>query len=454
MKSSQQIDRHQQQCVRQQLDDEGPFAFFNLLSGPELLATVERLLPEHRERLFPPTQALSMFLTQSLTEKGSCRKVVTESAVSRECNGLPGCSTNTSAYVRARAKLPLELPMDLATYSGWLIEQNAPEHWQWRGRRVRLVDGTTVKLPDTEANQGKYPQPSSQGSGLGYPLCRLVGLFSLATGALLDCADSPCVGKGSDEQSSRRTMLDMLERGEILMGDAFYATYFLLGELDRGGIDAVFEQNGARQRSTDFRRGEKLGAKDHIIELHKPKERPEWMSQEDYQEAPQSIKVRELRVGKKTLVTTMLNPKEVSRSALNKLYGERWHVELDFRNLKTTMGMEMMRCQTPEMALKEIWVNLLAYNLIRLLMCQAATRHRLKPRQISFTHAIDVWLAYRQNGSRLRKERLFEMIAEQKVGNRPGRVEPRARKQRPKPFPLLMEERSTARARIIQHGHL
>jgi len=166
------------------------------------------------------------------------------------------------------------------------VAKGAPSWWHWRSRRVRLVDGATVTLPDTQENQAAYPQSSSQKPGLGFPICRVVALLCLGGGALLDAAMGPCEGKGSDEQSLLRDMLDTLQSGDILLGDALYATYFLLWDLIRGGADGLFEQHGGRKRSTDFSQGEQPGARDHVIVLSKPKQKPDWMSQEEYDQAP------------------------------------------------------------------------------------------------------------------------------------------------------------------------
>jgi hypothetical protein len=267
----------------------------------------------------------------------------------------------------------------------------------------------------------------------------------------------PCRGKGSDEQTLLRSILDTLEAGDILLGDAFYATYFLLCALQAKGVDGVFEQQGARRRNTDFRRGQRLGQRDHLIELLKPKVKPDWMSQAEYDKAPDTLTVRELRTGGKILMTTLLCPKQTSKAALKALYRDRWHVELDLRNIKTTLGMEMLSCRTPTMAEKEIWVYLLAYNLIRLLMAQAASLADTNPRKLSFKHTLQLWIAWRQNGTGGYDDSqiatLFILIAQQRVGKRPGRIEPRAIKRRPKPFPLLTKSRSIAREDVRKYGH-
>jgi len=186
------------------------------------------------------------------------------------------------------------------------------------------------------------------------------------------------------------------------------------------GVEGVFEQQGSRRRSTDFRCGQRLGPRDHLIELRKPKIKPVWMTQTEYDQAPDRLKVRELRTGGKILMTTLLCPKRTSKAALKRLYRDRWHVELDLRNIKTTLGMEMLSCRTPTMAEKEIWVYLLAYNLIRLLMAQAALLTDIIPRQLSFKHTLQLWIAWQQRCNENYDDSeiggLFILIAQQQVG--------------------------------------
>jgi len=447
-----------QQRIRNHAADTDSNAFYHLLSGPQLLEQIEPLLTEqHRERLFPPIETLSMFVAQALSPDGSCQEVVNDAAVKRLVSGLSPCSTSTAGYCRARARLPQEMIATLTRQTGQMITEGAADGWHWQARPVRLVDGATVTLADTEENQAKFPQPSSQKAGLGFPQCRLVALLCLGSGALLNAASGPCEGKGSDEQSLLRSLLETLQRDDILLGDAYYATYFLLCELVRRGVDGVFEQYGARKRSTDFRKGQKLGPRDHLIVLTKPKKKPEWMSQCEYDQAPATLKVRELYAGGKILVTTLLCPKEAPKAVVKALYRRRWNVELDLRNIKTTLGMEQLRCKTPEMAIKELWVYLLAYNLIRLLMAQAALLADQIPRQLSFKHTVQIWIAWQHRGGGTQDavsvHALLVLIAEPRVGLRPGRVEPRALKRRLKPFPLLTKPRADAKEEIRKHGH-
>lgn len=446
----------QQARVRRHTADSDSFSFFNLLTGPELLEEVESLLPDHRERHFPPTETLSMFLAQALSADRSCQNAVNTAAIKRLSGGLPVCSTHTGAYCKARQRLPLEMVTGLVRHTGDLVSGNAPDAWDWQGRPVRLVDGSTASMPDTQDNQEVYPQPKSQKPGLGFPLCRLACLICLGSGVVLDAAIGPYRGKGGDEQTLLRTMLDTLNRRDILLGDAYYASYFLLCELQARGVDGVFEQHGSRKRSTDFRKGQKLGERDHIIELQKPRSKPDWMSQSAYELAPQTLKVRELKAGGKVLITTLLNDKSVPKDAIKALYRSRWNVELDLRSIKTTLGMESLSCKTPDMAEKEIWVYLLAYNLIRLIMAQSALLADKIPRELSFKHTLQLWLAWGQQGVVATSEELsifFLLVAQQTVGNRPGRIEPRAIKRRPKPYPLLMKPRAEAREEVRKNGH-
>jgi len=398
-----------------------------------------------------------MFLAQAMNEDRSCQKVVNEAAVKRLVGGLSLCSTNTSGYCQARQRLSLEMVSTLTRYTGELMGEQIPDHWLWHGKRVHLIDGTTVSMPDTEENQALYPQQAGQKPGLGFPICRVVGVICLSSGAILNSALGSFKGKGTGEHSLLRGMLDTFTHGDLVLGDALFGSYFLLAALQEKGVDAVFEQMGARKCVTDFRQGKRLGGKDHLIELSKPKKKPDWMMQEAYENAPNKLTIRELKVKGKVLITTLLSAKTYSKHELSALYKKRWHVEVDLRNIKTTLGMETLSCKTPEMIEKEMWVYFLAYNLIRLLMAQSALLSGSLPRELSFKHTVQLWLAWSQQtqatGIKADKALLFVLIAEKTVGNRAGRIEPRAVKRRPKPFSLLMENRELARDKVRKYGH-
>lgn len=444
---------HQQKRVDSHRSGLDGLAFFNLLTSPELFEVVESNLPEHRERLFPPTETLSLFLAQATSADQSCQQVVNHTAIKRHLMGLPECSIHTGAYCRARQRLPEELLRHLTCHLGDRLSHGALQSWCWRGRRVLLADGTTVTMPDTAANQSRFPQQGGQLPGLGFPICRIVGITCLGSGALLNAAIGQFNGKGSGETGLLRSIQDSFEPGDVVVGDAFYATYFFMAEMISRGVDLVMEQHGGRRRKTDFRTGQRLAERDHLIVLSKPP-RPDWMTDADYDAAPDTITIREFKAAGRVLISTICDT-SIHKSELGRLYQQRWHVELDLRSIKETMGMNILRCKTPDMAIKEIWATLLAYNLVRLLMAQSAELADVLPRRLSFKHCLQLWQAWQQQ---LNSEVgdylvLFKLMAQKRVGNRPGRVEPRAVKRRPKAFPLLTKPRAEARQQVLDFGH-
>ena len=446
--------RQQQERIKKHVENIEHHAFINILTSPELSTIIESSLPEYRQRLYCPTGTLSMFLTQALNEDSSCQKAVNDYAINKVTSESLSIATSTSAYCQARKRLPLPLVINLARETGALIQRQTPNDWHWKNKTVYLLDGTTISMPDTAENQQAYPQPSTQAEGVGFPISRLVCAISLASGAIINASMAAYSGKNTGEQSLLREQLDTFSAGDVVLGDAIYGTYFLLASLINKGVDAVFEQMGGRK--TDFRKGTRLGARDHIVELSKPKNKPDWMAQDQYDSTRDTLLIRELRVGGKCLITTFLSPKDVSKKDLKSLYKGRWNVELDLRNIKTTMGMDVLSCKTPEMIEKEIWVYFLAYNLIRLLMAQSALLANIQPREISFKHALQLWLSWCYRGISLNEEAvdlLFTLISQNRVGRRPGRIEPRAVKRRPKPFLRLTSPRNIARVEIKKNGH-
>lgn len=449
--------RYQQhrKAIGQEVRQSQAVDFFNVLTGPELLEQTEAHLPAHRERLYPPTVTLSMFMKQALSDDRSCQRAVNAWAAQRTAEGLSVQSIRTGAYCRARQRLPTQMVKALVRASGALLCHKAQQRWRWRGRSVKLVDGTCISMPDTPQNQICYPQPSTQAKGVGFPLARLVGVICLATGAVLDAVMGPHAGKGHSELDLFRGLLDTLGPGDVLLADALYCNYFMISSLQAAGVDVLFEQHGCR--ITDFRRGTVLARRDHCVRWRKP-QRPAWMTRSQYTALPDEILVREVKVNARVLVTTMINHREVRKGELSRLYAMRWNVELDLRNIKTTLKMEVLSCLSPQMVQKEMWVYLLAYNLVRLLMAQAAHSAGMHPREVSFKHTVQIWtewIARSLIGRRLTtRPDLLRLIAQLKVGNRPGRLEPRARKRRPKPYQWLKVPRITARRQVRMHGYL
>lgn len=448
--------RTQQKLLQSQRRNSDCYRVFNLLTSDTLLDKVEEQLPDHRERLFPPTETLAMFITQALSADRSCQNIVNQAAVKRLIGGLTPCSTYTGGYCQARQRIPLDMVTELTRYLGTIIDDEVPDDWRWKGRKVKIADGTTVTMPDTPSNQAEYPQQAGQQAGLGFPICRIVGITCLSSGALLNAAIGHFKGKGADEQTLLRSMQDSFQPGDMVLGDAYFPTYFFIAEMQAKGVDILMEQYGARRKSTDFRRGQKLGQRDHIITINKPKKKPYWMSDQDYLAAPNTLKIREFKAGGKIMVTTILCSKAATKNELKRLYKSRWNVELDIRDIKNTMGMNILSCKTPDMVIKEIWVHLLAYNLIRLMMSQSALLANIQPRTISFKHSLQLWLVWVQQATEYDEGKLlvlFSLIAQQRVGNRPGRIEPRALKRRLKPYPLLTKPRQLARENVIKNGH-
>jgi hypothetical protein len=416
-----------------------------------------------RDRMFTPFVTLCAFLSQVLSSDHSCREAVARLIAWLVLAGREPCAAETGNYCMARKRLPLGVIQRLVRRTGQQLEEQASDDWLWKGRHVRLVDGTTVSMPDTPENQRAFPQSRAQGIGLGFPLARLVGIISLATRTVQDLAIGPYRGKETGETALFRVLWDRLKAGDIALGDRFFASYFGIAPLVQRGIDGLFRMH--QKRKFDFRRGRRLGVEDHVVRWTKPA-RPEWMDQELYDQLPDEMMIRELRVkvqkdgfrvDELVLVTTMLDAEEFTKEELADLFLQRWNIELDLRSIKIVMQMDVLRCQTPEMVQKEIWMHLLAYNLIRGVMAQAAKAHGQKTRDLSFKGALQTMTAFgdvlRQAPPSRRARLMEEMlaaIASHRLGDRPDRVEPRANKRRPKKQRFLTESREQARKRLLQ----
>lgn len=330
--------------------------------------------------------------------------------------------------------------------------EHLPKEWLWNTKQIRIIDGSTVSMPDTPANQAAYPQSACQKAGVGFPIARLVALIDYATGVLLNCAIGACKGKGTGEHALLRQLLPTLSSKDLLLGDRYYSSFFLMASLIARGISAVFPLH--HTRSVDFRNGTSLGTQDHIVSWKKPATVPNWMTREEYNEFPNDILVREVaveiknhgsRVKTMMLVSTLLDDVEVSKTALASLYSCRWFIELSFRDIKQTMGMNILRGKTPSMVRKEIWVHLLAYNLIRQWMAQAAWEKGKAVSTLSFKLTLQLLRELDSLAVLLtanQQQQLTHAIASKAVANRPGREEPRRIKRRPKPFDLLQMHRS------------
>jgi len=438
-------------------------AFSDLLDAGMVNEVLEAEGVTYRERIFTPLVTLWTFLTQVLSLDHCCRKAVACLIAYRTARGQKPCSADSGSYCKARQRLPLGVIIRILYGTANAIEERAPAGWLWKLRETLLADGSTFSMPDTPENQKAFPQSRTQARGLGFPIGRIVALISLATGVMRDLAIGPYKGKETGEPALLRELLGRLKGGEVLLGDRCFASYFGINALVQRGVDGLFRMH--QLRKYDFRRGMQLGIDDHIVTWDRPK-RPSWMDPEEYDRLPNTQKIRELRlhvqrpgfrVDELVLVTTMLDPEEYTKEELAQLYFERWNIELDLRSIKCIMQMDVLRCETPEMVTKEIWMHALAYNLIRGVMAAAAEAHDKMPRQISFAGALQTMEAFRDKLSAASPEDrtqlvevMLQAIASHEVGDRPGRVEPRAIKRRPKPHDLLTEPRDKARKRLMR----
>lgn len=408
---------------------------------------------KRRERVYGPLQTLILFIEQVLGADQSCQDAVARGVSQRVALGQSPCSLNNGPYCKARARLALNLVERLAREVGERLNVAQPVAWCWRGREIKLIDGTTVSMPDTPANQSEFPQSKTQKAGLGFPLARLVAIISLSCGAVLEWATGPCEGKRTGETAQLWQLVPHFRAGDIAIADRYFSGYFMLAWLIRHGVDVVVRQH--QLRHTDFRRGRRLGSKDHVVAWMRP-QRPVWMDTATYATMPETLLLREARVGGLTLVTSLIDAGQVSKKDLLTLYHARWQVELDLRSIKTVMQMEVLRCKSPEMIKKEIAVHLLAYNLIRAVMAQAAFLGHVLPRQLSFKATLQLVRAFEENLRHaprgrlaLRRAYLLAGVSRLRLPDRPGRVEPRAVKRRAKPLSLLTQPRHILKAALM-----
>jgi Transposase DDE domain len=445
-----------------------PFA--QVLPQEEIEATFAQengAFADQEDAVYTPAVTLWAWLSQALHAgiQRSCVAAVSRITVLYIALGRKPPSPDTGAYCRARAKLPHRVLKRLVYSVADGLESRVPLDWLWLTRHVKLVDGTTLRMADTEANQRVWPQDSTQKPGVGFPILRMVVLLSLATAALCGMATAPYQGKETGEAALLRELLDRFQPGDVMLGDSCFASYFMLALMLNHGVDVVTRQHPCRR--TDFRCGQPLGEKDHLALWQRPK-RPEWMDEATYATIPETLRVREVyvrveirgfRVKDLVIVTTLADAEGYPRAEIARLFRARWHVELDLRSIKVALHLDQLRCKTPQMVRREILVHWLAYNLIRKVMAQAALSQGRLPRSLSFAAAVAVVAGDWNQATLAGQEMLvaltkaqWRLIAWYKVGDRPDRVEPRAIKRRPKEHNLLNKPRQEARAELL-HSH-
>jgi hypothetical protein len=417
-----------------------------------------------RQRSLPPQITFWAFVAQALSPKSSCREIVARIEAWWRWGQLRSAASVTdSAYVQARRRLDWHTLRLIQGQATWHLERNATPEERWlEGRRVKIVDGTSFSMPDSAANQAAWPQPSGQKPGCGFPVAKLIGLFSLASGALLEHAvDQLHV----HDSQLLRSLWNRLEIGDILLADRAFCSFGAMASLLRRGVDSVMRLH--QLRKVDWRRGRRLGTGDRLVTWSKPKRPLENWTQAEWDALPGELAVRLVRVivaakGFRTrivlIATTLTDATLYPADAIRELYAQRWTIELHFAQIKTTLGLDVLRCQSPAMTEKELQIHLIAYNLVRALMQKAAQRHDVPLNRISFKGALDTlrqWSAavYACSQSPRKQveliNRMLERIAGDPVPHRPGRSEPRARKRRPKTYQLLTEPRHEVK--VIPH---
>jgi hypothetical protein len=421
---------------------------------PDALLSRENQGAGSRQRLFSPLITFWAFLAQVLSPNSACREAVRKVQAWWTLRSCTQMSPDTSAYCQARARLPDKTLRHIHAHLVGRMEANAPSDSRWLSRELKIVDGTNLSMPDTAENQTTYPQPSSQKKGCGFPMMKLVGLFSLKSGALLHFA------RGTlhvHENQLFRALWQYLTKGDVILSDRGFCSFFAIASLLTRGVDSVMRLHHAR--GFDFRRGKRLSQDDILVTWKKPEQRTAAWSAEEFAALPETLTLRQIRLhinlkGFRSrtiiLVSTLLDPLAYPAEAIRALYLERWSVELHFREIKIVLALDILRCLTPLMIEKELLLHLIAYNLVRSLMQHAAIGHCVELRRLSFKGTLDslrhfadvIHAAHgkpRQQAALLNT--LLEIIAKDQLPHRPGRHEPRVKKRRSKNYHLLTKPR-------------
>jgi hypothetical protein len=458
--------REQVRFLRRQFLQDGELPFNDVLSESAVAQALKALDVVWLDRIYSPLVTLWVFLGQVLSQDHSCRAAVARLIAHRISRGERPCSAETGAYCQARKRLPEGLYAEVARKTGQSLDHSAKKEWLWKGHRVLAYDGSTVSMPDTAENQQAYPQPPQQEPGLGFPLARIAAFFSLSCGTVLDLAICSNAGKGHSELGMLRRLWDLLRPGDIMLADRYMCAWHEIFLLKQRGIDSVTRLHHCRR--ADFRRGKRVAKGDHLVAWPKPFfiRSMKW---QDFKALPEQLTIRETRVQVRQpgfrsrniiVVSTLLDAEEVTASDLASLYRARWNAELDLRSLKQTMQMDILRCKTPELVRKEIWTHILAYNLIRTIIAQAANKHGIEPRTISFKGAVQTLAAFQpliatqgNCSSTYRRnlyEQLLDAVATHRVADRPDRFEPRQRKRRQKKYDRMMIPRNQLKREMLK----
>ena len=426
---------------------------FAELIPPWLLAQTDEGA-NSRQRVYSLRRTFWGFLYQALNPSCPCREIVRQIQALFCLNSLGSVDEGTGAYCQARLRLPLDILQRIRHAVADRADKLLPQAQQlWHGLRPKVIDGTTISLPDTPKNQREYPQSRSQKPGCGFPLLKIVGIFSLSSGVLLDYAKG---NKHRHELALLYKLLDHFKAPDLVIADRGFCNFVLIALLLLRGVGSLFRLHQARR--IDWRKGKRLGKNDRLFTWSKPPQKPRYLPHYLWKLIPSELPVRVLRFQLKvrgfrpesvTLATTLIDAQIYPAQEVAQLYARRWKIELWFRDIKTSMGMEVLRCQSPKMVHKELEMFLIAYNLIRALMTEASAIHDVPLDRISFKGTVDATRQYSIAIAQARSKKkqreligeLLAVLAKDEVPARPGRREPRAMKRRPKPFPLLNQHR-------------
>ncbi len=430
--------------------------FGNVLSAGrirEIFAGQDALFGSGDKDIWNAGVTLWSFIGQVLQDgkQHSCNAAVTRAIRYMVENDMEPPSPDSGEYCRARNKLNVEVLRQLVREITEKMSLSTPDHWLWHGRDVKLVDGFTFTMPDTPENQEEFPQAKTQEPGIGFPIARACVVLSLATACIEDIAIGPYAGKETGETALLRKLLPCFKSGDVMLADRYYCSYFMLAILKSRDIDVCMRLHQLRQ--TDYSKVKWLGKNEYIVTWHKP-QRAKWMSQELYDSLPETMELRVIAFNRTTddqeepliVATTLIDHKQYPACEIGMLYGYRWCVELDIFAIKQSLKMDYLSCKSPDMIRRELWTILLAYNMVRLVCAQAAAVHDKLPRQMSFTLAgntlLSQWLYPVPESAREEVGlRYLEQIARNEVGNRPGRIEPRVIKRRPKSYSQMTKPR-------------
>jgi hypothetical protein len=447
------------QILKEKFSQSLGLPFKELLPDSVIRQALKELKIRYKQRLFDPIVTLWAFLSQALDTDKTCHNAVSKIIAYLTGEGVEIPSTDTSAYCQARSRLPEKLLEKLFSQTAQSLSQKVTTEQLWCGRNVLVIDGSTVSMPDTALNQKAYPQPKTQKAGCGFPIAKIGVIFSLVTGAAVALVIDVM---NTHDIKLARQLYQFLKPLDILVGDRAFCAYADIVTIKNLDCDVLFRKH--QSRTTSMRKGKIVGDCDKLVTWYKPKKCPKGLSGDEFEALPQTIIVREIfyyivipgfRTERVSLITTLLDTTTYSSLAIVKLYGQRWDVELDLRHLKTTLGMDVLRCKTPSMVRKEIYVYLLAYNLLRSLMWQAGDTYGTSPLRLSLQgtrHHLNNFIPRLLAADSTKRQQIYHtlllVIVHKAVPLRPGRSEPRVRKRRPKAYPLMAKPRTEYAAQL------